>query len=145
MGQGPLRDEIREQARDLIESGYAHFLGTRDDLPELMAASDVLLFPSIREGFGLVALEGNAGGLAVVATRVPGLTEAVVDGETALLHELSDEAGMAASVIRLIEDKALAAKLGAAGRARAIEHFSHEASAKRLTDLYSSVLAARRS
>ncbi len=140
VGEGELRPAIEQAVaeRGLMES--VRLLGARDDVPALMTASDVFLFPSLHEGFGLVALEANAAGLPVVGTRIPGLCEAVVDGETALLHEASNQKGMAASVIALLTHRGYAERLGQAGRARVAERFSTAASANYLLELYHSLI-----
>lgn len=141
LGQGPMRAEVLASANDLIETGAVRFLGLRDDVHDLFSLSDVLLFPSLNEGFGLVALEANACGLPVVGTRIPGLDEAVEDGSTALLFDVRDEDGMANAACMLVEDPALTAGMGRAGRARATALFSHDASAELLADLYRRLLS----
>lgn len=135
-GQGPLRDAILDQIRERGLAPSVRFLGLRGDVPQLMGASDVFLFPSRDEGFGLAALEANAAGLPVVGTTISGLDEAVVNGETAVLHDLADVAGMAESVVRFLRDRDRAARYGAAGRQRAIREFSHAAAAAKLRALY---------
>ena len=139
MGHGPTLDEVLSSARDLTDRGQARYLGSRDDVQELFAAADVLLFPSLNEGFGLVALEANACGLPVVATRVPGLTEALVDGETAILKDVSDEDGLAAAVLDVINDPRRARHLAERGMSTARSLYSHEASAALLRDVYANV------
>lgn len=136
VGDGPLRPAVE---RSVAERGIAEqvrLLGLRGDVPRLMGLSDVFLFPSFFEGFGLAALEANAAGLPVVASRVPGLTEAVADGQTGLLHDVADVDGMARSVARLIAEPDYRRQLGQAGRQRVEEGYSLEASARQLRDLY---------
>jgi glycosyltransferase EpsF len=111
-------------------------LGLRGDVPRLMGLSDVFLFPSFFEGFGLAALEANAAALPVVASRVPGLTEAVVDGQTALLHDVQDVDGMVRSVTRLLSEPEYSRQMGDAGRQRVEADYSLDASARRLRELY---------
>lgn len=144
LGQGPMKEQILASARDLAERDAMKFLGLRDDVPRLLALSDVLLFPSIHEGFGLVALEANACGKPVVGTRIPGLDEAVLDRETALLSPVDDEASMAKDVLRLLDEPDLARRLGSKGRERAIALFSHDASAKLVAELYDAALSGSR-
>jgi glycosyltransferase involved in cell wall biosynthesis len=143
LGQGPMQDQILAEASDLIGRKQVRFLGLRDDVHRLFGMSDVLLFPSLNEGFGLVALEANACGLPVVGTRIRGLDEAVAEGETALLFDIDDEEGMAAAAIDLIQAPDRAARIGAAGRERARRLFSHESSAAILSDVYDRVLSRR--
>lgn len=141
MGQGPLQASVLASASDLVGAGSVKFLGLRNDVPDVLAAGDLLLFPSLSEGFGLVALEANAAGLPVVGSKIDGLDEAVVDGETAMLFDVADEQGMADAVLELVRDGEHAARLGLAGRARAIRLYSHQSSAGLLTELYKRLLA----
>src|SRR5262249_7520723 len=115
---------------------HVRLLGSRGDVPALMSRCNVFLFPSIHEGFGLVAIEANAAGLPLVGSRIPGLTEAVKDSTTAMLHDVNDFEGMAGSVVRVLTDRPDAERLAAAGRSWVKEHFSVEASARRLLDTY---------
>jgi glycosyltransferase involved in cell wall biosynthesis len=138
-GVGPLRDAVLDRAKRLPCANAVIYAGLRNDVPRLFAASDVLLFPSRDEGFGLVALEANAAGIPVVGSRVDGLDEAVVDGETALLFPLHDTEAMSTAVVRVLEDETLQRRLGDAGRARAATDYSHERSASELLQVYESV------
>jgi glycosyltransferase involved in cell wall biosynthesis len=138
-GVGPLRDAVLERAKRLPCADAVVYAGLRNDVPRLLAASDVLLFPSRDEGFGLVALEANAAGIPVVGSRVDGLDEAVEEGKTALLFPLHDVEGMSAAVVRVLEDPALCRGLGDAGRSRAATDYSHERSASELLEVYESV------
>jgi glycosyltransferase involved in cell wall biosynthesis len=116
-------------------------LGLRNDVPSLMSKSDVFLFPSIYEGFGLVAIEANAAGLPVVCSRIPGLVEAVQDGETALLHDVKDIAGMAQSVVKLLDDRTYREQLGHAGQSLVKNQYSTEKSATHLLEIYNSFVS----
>lgn len=140
VGGGMLERQVLSQAGDLLDRGLVCFLGLRNDVPDLMAASDVLLFPSFNEGFGLVALEANACGIPVVGSRIPGLDEAVVDGETAILHPVDDELGMATSVASLLGDPVRALAMGDRGRQRARDSFSIRSSAELLANVYRDLL-----
>jgi glycosyltransferase involved in cell wall biosynthesis len=139
-GVGPLRDAVLERASRMRCAKAVVYAGLRDDVPRLFAASDVLLFPSRDEGFGLVALEANAAGIPVVGSRVDGLEEAVEDGKTALLLPLHDVIGMSEATLELLRSPDLARTLGTAGRDRAATEFSHEKSAEELFQLYKQVL-----
>jgi glycosyltransferase involved in cell wall biosynthesis len=138
-GVGPLREAVIERARGMSCADAVIYAGLRNDVPRLLAASDVLLFPSRDEGFGLVALEANAAGLPVVGSRVDGLDEAVQDGETALLYALDDVRGMALATVELLSDRSRALTLGRAGRERARRDYSHDKSADELHEVYALV------
>jgi glycosyltransferase involved in cell wall biosynthesis len=100
------------------------FAGFRDDIGACLAAADVVALPSLREGLGVAALEAMAAGLPVVASRVGGLAEAVVHGETGLLVPPADPGALAAALRRLLGDPALRTRLGEAGRARVEARFT---------------------
>jgi len=105
-----------------------------------MSLCDVFLFPSLHEGFGLVAIEASAAGLPVVGSKIVGLLEAVLDGKTGILHDVNDLEGMAQSVVLLLKDPAYAKGLASAGRERVIQNFSIPISAKNLLEMYQEVL-----
>ncbi len=141
VGDGPLRPPVEKLIADREMTGLVRLLGIRDNVPTLMSQCDVFLFPSLYEGFGLVALEANAAGLPVVGSRIPGLTEAVEDGETAILHDPTALQQMAESVIELITNREHAREMGEAGRLRAREHFSVAVAARNLLEVYHEVLS----
>jgi glycosyltransferase involved in cell wall biosynthesis len=105
-------------------------LGRRDDVPDLMTASDIFVFTSLAPGEGMpgVLIEAAMAGLATVATRVPGARDVVEEGVTGFLVDIDDQAGLIDSVRRLITDPELRVSMGRRARQRAIEMFSLEAS-----------------
>ena len=119
----------------------------RPDVVALLTAATVFACPSIYEPLGIVNLEAMACGTAVVASAVGGIPEVVVDGETGLLvpYDEADpagfEAGLAARTAELLDDPARAARLGAAGRQRAVAHFGWDAIAVRTREVYEAALA----
>lgn len=119
-GDGPLRDRIP----------FARGFVPHDELQQLYARAAVIACPSRREGFGVACLEAMAHGRPVVATRVGGLLDLVVDGETGIVVPPRDPAALRSALERLLADPDLRRKLGSAGRERARTHFSWE----RVTD-----------
>ncbi len=139
--------EICDLASDLGLDGRIAFTGWRytlGDIAEVMAAIDVLLHPPTGpEPFGLVLVEAMATARPVVASRIGGITEVVVDGLTGELVAPGNSHAAAAAVLRLLEDPARARRMGAAGRARAVEDFEVGAYAIRIEALYDEILAER--
>jgi starch synthase len=119
----------------------------RDDLVAVLSAATVFVCPSVYEPLGIVNLEAMACGTAVVASAVGGIPEVVADGSTGLLvpYDVAApeafEAGLTEAVTRLVGDPALAAKLGEAGRRRAVEEFGWPVVARTTVAVYSTVLA----
>jgi alpha-maltose-1-phosphate synthase len=117
-----------------------------EELIHIHSSAAVFVCPSIYEPFGLVNLEAMACETAVVASRVGGIPEIVVDGETGYLVDYDPEnpelfvASLAARVEQLLADPALATRMGKAGRERALQHFSWPAIAARTVELYDSLL-----
>jgi len=99
-------------------------VGFRRDVAACLAAADVVALPSLQEGLGVAALEAMAAGRPVVASRVGGLAEAVVHEETGLLVPPGDPTALATALARLARDPGLRARLGAAGRARVLAHYT---------------------
>ena len=122
-GDGPALPAV---AAALTRNGLSHrveLLGARDDIPDLLARSDVFVLSSRSEGFPVSVLEAMAAGLPVVATDVGGVGEAVEDGETGFLVPAADSEALARALERLLVDGELRRRLGAAGRARALGLF----------------------
>ena len=140
VGDGPDLPRCRELARSLGLEGRVRFLGERDALPALLAPRDAFLLTSSEESFGLSALEASACGLGVLATKVGGLGEVVLDGSTGRLIELADGDAFIQELTRWVRDPALARQYGRAGRTHACKHFGREAGTLRYEDLYRRLL-----
>jgi len=135
-GEGWLRDELEERARQLHLGERVRFLGFCDDIPELLAASDVMVLPSEKEGIPRSIMEAMAARLPVVAADVRGTREVVVAGETGYLSRWGDVDSMAAHLAELFEDPRQRARLGDAGRRRAVELFDDREVVLRMDALY---------
>jgi glycosyltransferase involved in cell wall biosynthesis len=123
VGDGPERPGIENLIRELNVGDAVRFLGLRKDVDRLLHGADLFLLTSVSEGIPLTVIEAMAAGLPVVATDVGGLREVVADGLTGLLAPAKGDAGLAACVARLAGDAELRRAMGAAGRARAKDHF----------------------
>jgi glycosyltransferase involved in cell wall biosynthesis len=126
VGEGPLRDDIQRQVRDQHLESAVRLLGLRSDVPRLLAAADIFLLSSISEGVPVTLIEAMAAGLSVVATRVGGVGEVVVDGETGVLAGPRDHSRLAAGLLRLAQDATLRRQMGQAGLERAQRLFSEQ-------------------
>jgi glycosyltransferase involved in cell wall biosynthesis len=131
-----IQKDLERLARKLGIDENVIFLGQRKDISELLAVSDISVLPSHEEGFSNVILESMAAGLPVVATRVGGNPEAIMDGETGWLVEPGNPAELANKIIDLLKDPEKAAKWGAAGRQRVIQNFSYEKMVSEYIKLY---------
>src|SRR4029079_5219080 len=120
---GPARTTL-ESLRDRSGlSGWVVFAGTRRDIPGVLHAMDVFVLPSLYEGFGIAILEAMAAGKAVVATRVGGIPEFVVPGETGLLVEPGNAMALAEAIGCLLRDPEQARHMGNRGRMRVLAGF----------------------
>lgn len=139
-GDGPERARLEELCAARGVSDRVRFPGRITDKQGLLAAADLYCLPSRAEGLGVSALEAMACGLPVVASRVGGLAEAVVDGECGLLVEPEDADALAAALDTVLEDPDLARRLGEGGRARVAASYTAERMVERYEDLYREVL-----
>ena len=134
-GDGPARAELEDQAALLgLENAFSLIgLVSPTDIPGLMSRASLVVVPSRdEEGFGLVALEAAFAERPAIASRVGGLPEVVLDGETGLTVPAEDPEALAEAIVSLLRDRSRAAALGAAARARALKDFS----ASRVADEY---------
>lgn len=136
---------LRGLAAKLGVADNVEFLGFRADVPDLIAAADVVVHASIKaEPFGQVVVEAMAAGKPVIATNGGGLREIVVDGETGFLVPMGDVEEMAKRILELLGDPALALSMGRAGRKRVEEKFTIRQSLDIVQTLYSHLLNSGR-
>jgi glycosyltransferase involved in cell wall biosynthesis len=131
-GRGEEEEKLRALAAELGLGARLHLLGLRDDVADLHRAADLFVQPSRSEGLPLAILEAMGAGLPVVATRVGGIHEAVIDGRTGRLVPPADPAALAAALRELLDAPERRAAFGRAGAARAEQEFSLRA----MTDAY---------
>jgi glycosyltransferase involved in cell wall biosynthesis len=119
------------------------FLGRREDVPALMSAADIFVFPSLFEGLGVSLLEACACGLPCVVSDVGPLPEVVENGVTGVLVPAQDPGSLAAAVAGLASDQVLMRRYGAAARARVRQTFRIDRSIAQLEALYDDLLRGR--
>ena len=132
VGDGPLGDEVRSAVASLPT---VHCVGWRREIAPVLVALDVLVLCSDNEGIPLTLIEAAQCGVAVVTTDVGSVRDVVEDGQTGLVTETTPEA-LAAAVTQLLDDPALRAKFGSAGRERALSAFGVETAQRRHRELY---------
>jgi len=142
-GGGPLLSELEETAHAFRLDDSVKFLGHRGDVPRLLAASDVLVLPSLYEGLPNVVLEAMRFRKPVIATAAPGTTEVVSDGETGLLVPVHDPVALARAIRTLTDDPALCRRMGEAGRARVESAFGVGLMVDRFAELYERLARAK--
>jgi glycosyltransferase involved in cell wall biosynthesis len=124
VGDGPQRTALETLAHELSLADCVHFLGTRSDVPEVLSLLDVLVLTSHMEANPVSILEAMATEKPVVATRVGSVPETVLDGVTGYLAKPGDQAGIAARVVELLQNRQKAAAMGRAGREHVVAHWS---------------------
>lgn len=142
-GSGPLAGDLRRAAEELGIAEAVRFLGHVSPPREAIERAAAVVVPSRGEGFGMVALEAMERGRAVVASAVGGLPEIVDDGVTGLLVPPGDPRALAAALVEIGSDLDRARRLGAAGRARAVERFAAERCVEGTEEVYRSALERR--
>lgn len=143
-GDGVCVAPLKALAFELGLESSVEFLGQVASAREVLEGASMVVLPSLSEGLPISVLEGMAAGLPVIATRVGGTPEVVLDGQTGLLVEAGDAPAMAAAITRLLDDPALAHRLGQEGRRRVIERFDDRTMLARYEALYQTVVANTR-
>lgn len=136
VGDGPLREKLEARAGDRVT-----WLGFRRDVPELLAASDLFVLPSLGDAYPTVLMEAMAAGLPVVSTRVGGIPEIVDDGRTGRLVPPGNAEALARTISELLDSREDREALGRSARAEAERRFSTAAWVERLRKVYGPRLA----
>lgn len=140
IGDGDLREELQAQVKRLNLGDHIHFLGNRCDVPQLLAASDLFVLPSLWEGLSVALLEAMATGLPIVATEVSGTVQAMMPNETGILVPPGDSQRLAGAIEQLVSDRIRAQAMGAAARRRVEADFSAKKQADEHLALYRRLL-----
>ncbi|GAB5511090.1 MAG: glycosyltransferase [Hyphomicrobiales bacterium] len=135
---GPDEEQIAEHwtGTQGIDAGHVQWLGLTRTPEQFMAAADVFVLPSYREGFGLVVIEAAACGLATIAYKVPGVVDAVADGLSGSLVPVGDTNALAHSMLSLSRDPLSRAKLGTLARERALTLYDSSSITRNWVEFY---------
>jgi glycosyltransferase involved in cell wall biosynthesis len=124
-------------------SDRVHILPHRNDVPDLLAAADIFVMPSLWEGLPLSILEAMLTGVPVIASATSGIPEAIVTEQHGLLVPPGDVDRLSESLARLLHDPDLRARLGSSGQARALSEFTIESMADAYERLFRSACSTR--
>ena len=139
--EGHASSDLRALVSTLGIADHVRFLGFREDVGDLLAASDVFAFPSLYEGLGGAVLEAMALSVPIVATRIGPLEEVLDEGQNALLVGVHDPIGLAEAIAVFLSDPERRRAFGERGRKSFEDRFTLDRSAARMAELYARVLA----
>lgn len=136
VGDGELRPELEQQSEKLGLKSYVLFMGKSDNVPAILAASDIFALPSLWEGFGIALIEAWMAGLPVVASRVDGIAEIVDDRRNGILVPPGEVESLASALLELIKDSEQRIVIGQKGHETALERFTIQKIARQFLTLY---------
>jgi glycosyltransferase involved in cell wall biosynthesis len=145
VGDGVLQESLRAQIERAGLSDYFQFTGLVEpsQIPGLLAAMDIVMHTSLREGLARVLPQALIAGKPVISYDIDGAREVVINDVTGVLLPPRDVAGLATALGRLAEDKQLRQQLGEQGRVRFTEQFRHEQMTAQLRTLYEQLLRGK--
>ncbi|MDO7905037.1 N-acetyl-alpha-D-glucosaminyl L-malate synthase BshA [Paenibacillus sp. JX-17] len=143
VGEGPDLPKIQWKISELGLEDRVHFLGKQDEIAQVISMADVLLLPSEKESFGLVALEAMACGVPTIGSMAGGIPELVIHGETGYLAEIGNTDQMAEYAIQLLSNEGQAASFREACLHRARTSFCDELITSEYEDIYYRVLGRK--
>ena len=138
-GNGPLRDELEQLAKDLDVQSNVHFLGYRRDIPSLLKDADVYAFPSLREGLGMASLEAMASGLPLVTSNRHGINDYSENGVTGYKYDPNDHCGFAEGICAIVYDEEMKQRMGE-NNISVSKGFTIERSMDRMSEIYRELL-----
>jgi glycosyltransferase involved in cell wall biosynthesis len=142
-GAGPDQTMLQQEVRTLGLDDTVAFVGWQSDIWPWLGRWDILVQPSLAEGFGMAALEAMSAGVPVVASSAGGLPELIEDSRTGYVVPPADPVALAARLRHLVLHADLREAMGAAGRARVRERFSAERMAAEIAAVYDRLLSSR--
>jgi glycosyltransferase involved in cell wall biosynthesis len=139
VGEGDEKEEGMRLAAELGLEGRVYFSSFRQDVPDVLAAADIYVLPSLWEGLPIGLLEAMAMGKAVIGTRVDGTREVLRDGENGLVVEPGNVGALAAAILRLVEDRRLRESMGACAVETVRERFNAAVMTKEIENIYKKI------
>jgi glycosyltransferase involved in cell wall biosynthesis len=139
VGKGPLRNDLEVLTRKLKIEKHIIFANFRKDVKEILSAIDILVIPSLLEGFPMITLEAMAMAKPIIATRIDGIKEQIVDEISGILIPPRDPDAIAEAIVRLTTDKELAQILESEGRRRVENEFTVEKMVSETEKVYQSL------
>lgn len=140
VGDGPLKENLKQLASQLGVDDYVHFPGKRRDIPQILDAMDIFVLSSLSEGLSLSLLEAMAASKPVIATAVGGNIEIINSDEVGVLVPARNPIALAEKLIRLLSKQSAAYEMGKKARQRVIEKFSLSAMTRAYQDVYEEFL-----
>ena len=126
VGDGLLRERLEALSEELRVRDNLIFTGFRSDIKEILSAIDILVIPSLQEGFPMITLEAMSMAKPIIATNIDGITEQITDGVNGILVPPKNPSALAKAIIKVINDKELARSMGLAAREKVEQEFSVE-------------------
>jgi glycosyltransferase involved in cell wall biosynthesis len=142
-GDGPERARLEELTRNLGVADRVNFLGFREDISDLLAACDLVVLPSLREGLSIALLEAMAAGKPIVATSIGSHRELACQAEIARLVPPADAAALCDAILQVWGDPALRTRLGATARTLFESHYTEERMLNGYKQLYFDLVRAK--
>lgn len=140
VGDGPLKKSLTEKSRELGAGDQVVFSGFRSDIKEILASVDILVMPSLLEGFPMVTLEGMAMAKPIIASDIDGIREQIDHNENGILVPPKEPDALAKAIIFLLKDRERARELGLSAQKKAEEKFSVEKMISETERVYKEIL-----
>lgn len=140
VGDGPLKENLTLLARRLGIYDKITFTGWREDIPDILSITDIVVLPSLNEAVGRILLEAGASGKPIVATAVGGVPEIIRNGETGFLVPPGDSKKIAEAVVSLLKDEKKRLQMGLTAKNRVSSDFNENRMTGEIHDLYENLV-----
>ena len=144
IGDGNLKNELISLTKKMNITDKVRFLGFREDIPELISITDIIVLPSLYEGLPLTLIEASAMGKPIIASNVDGTPDIVQDGITGLLFEKEDSEQLAKNLLQLLNDSSYAANMGIKGKEFVKNNFDCHKQIDKLQQHYINLLTSKK-